>query len=93
MAEDRISKLSRRFSTHAVGRRSTSDRIRERRSFYLDTGVVERLDKTYRDLNHDLYPQNVSKSEFIETLIAYGLDRLPDLKAALQQAPVESQLS
>lgn len=83
MPEDRISKLSQRFRTHAVGRKPTSNRTRERHSFYLDAEVVARLDKVYRAVNHELYPDSVTKSAFLETLIEYGLDNVSDLKAAL----------
>ncbi len=36
MSEDRIAKLSQRFNRHTVGRRPSSTRNRERRSFYID---------------------------------------------------------
>ena len=91
MSEDRISKLSKRFQTHAVGRPKTSPRTRERRSFYLDGELVDRLDKTYRDLNHELHPGSVSKSEFLEVLIEFGLNHRAELKAVLvQDAPSAS---
>jgi hypothetical protein len=93
MPEDRIARLSKRFKTHAVGRRPATERTRERRSFYLDTDLVDRLDKTYRDLNHDLYPKAVSKSAFLETLIEYGLDHLGELKAALAQLPEAADIA
>lgn len=87
MPEDRISRLSKRFQQHAVGRRPTSDRTRERRSFYLDANLVERLDQTYRDLNYELYRSGgISKSAFLETVIEYGLAHLPELKDTLSQS-------
>lgn len=86
MADDRIAKLSQRFSRHAVGRPAQGNRTRERRSFYLDVELTQRLDQAYRDLNHDLYPQTVSKSAFLETLIEYGLEHLDALKPLLTQA-------
>jgi len=86
MAEDRISRLSKRFETHAVGRQPTSTRSRERKSFYLDGQLVERLDKTYRDVSHELYPSALSKSVFLETLLEYGLHHLPELKASLKES-------
>ena len=85
MPDDRISKLSERFRTHAVGRRATSNRTRERHSFYLDAELVTRLDQTYRAVNHELYPGSVTKSAFLEALIEYGLDHVADLKSALAQ--------
>lgn len=83
MPDDRISKLSQRFRTHAVGRKPTSNRTRERHSFYLDVELVTRLDKTYRAVNHELYPDNITKSAFLETLIEVGLDHLTEIKDAL----------
>lgn len=85
MSEDRIARLSKRFRTHAAGRPPTSPRLRERRSFYLDAELVERLDKAYRDLNHRLYPSSVSKSAFLETVIEYGLNHIADVETALTQ--------
>jgi len=86
MKKDRISQLSERFKTHAVGRPSTGSRSRERRSFYLDADLVTNVDETYRKLNHDLYPKQVSKSVFLEVLIQYGLDHLSEITAMLPDA-------
>jgi hypothetical protein len=86
MSDDRIAKLSQRFSKHAVGRKPTTTRTRERRSFYLDADLTGRIDQVYRDLNHTLYPRSVSKSVFLETVIEYGLEHLEDLKPILLQA-------
>lgn len=87
MPEDRISKLSQRFKSHSVGRKPESTRNRERKSFYLDTELATQLDTTYKNVNHDLFPQSVSKSAFLETIIEYGLDHLPEIKELLRQIP------
>lgn len=89
MSEDRISRLSQRFKTHAVGRKPTSNRARERQSFYLDAELVERLDKTYKDLNHELYPKSLTKAGFLEGLLEYGLDHLSEVKTALSEPSAE----
>lgn len=86
MADDRIAKLSQRFSRHAVGRQPTATRSRERRSFYLDSELTERLDQAYRQLQHELYPRPLTKSVFLETVLEYGLAHLDELKALLAQA-------
>jgi hypothetical protein len=72
----RIAKLSERFKPH-TGRPKLSTKQRERRSYYLDTEITERLDKDYKEFSHQVYPQTVSKSVFIETIIEYGLANLP----------------
>jgi hypothetical protein len=84
--EDRISRLSQRFRTHGVGRKPTSTRARERHSFYLDGELVERLDKIYRELNHQLYPRNLSKSTFLETLLEYSLNHLAEVRSVLSSS-------
>ena len=86
MADDRIAKLSQRFNRHQVGRKPSATRTRERRSFYLDADLTSRIDHVYKDLNHSLYPQTVSKSVFLETVLEYGLEHLDDLKPILAQA-------
>jgi hypothetical protein len=86
MADDRIAKLSERFSRHQVGRKPAAPRNRERRSLYLDGALLERLDREHRALNHALYPQSVNKAVFLETLIEYGLAHLDELEADLRQA-------
>lgn len=87
MPDDRISKLSQRFKSHAVGRKPESTRNRERKSFYLDTDLAAQLDTVYKAVNHDLFPQSVSKSAFLETIIEYGLDHLPEVKELLRDIP------
>ncbi len=82
---DRIDKLSQRFHRHAAGRPPTATPRRERRSFYLDGELTQRIDATYREVAHQLHPQTVSKSVFLETLIEFGLNRLPELTAAVQK--------
>lgn len=80
---DRISRLSKRFTTHAVGRQKTSERNRERKSFYLDGDLVSRMDQAYREINHALYPKRVSKSTFLETIIERGIDDREELQSLL----------
>ena len=95
MPDDRITKLSQRFKTHAVGRRPAAIRARERHSFYLDGELVERVDKTFRDVAHELHPLIVNKSVFLETLIEHGLEHLDELKATIRaaQPPVGEDIS
>jgi hypothetical protein len=85
MSEDRIERLSKRFSTHAVGRPRRTSRARARHTFYIDTDLVNRLDRVYQEVNHELYPKQVNKSTFLETLIEYGLGHIADLKTTLSE--------
>jgi hypothetical protein len=87
MPEDRISRLSQRFRTHATGRRPSTTRTRERQSLYLDIDLVKRIDKTHKALSHELYPARVGKSDVLEALLEYGLEHLAEIKAQLGQEP------
>lgn len=93
MSDDRIAKLSQRFTRHTVGRKPAATRTRERRSFYIDGDLVARLDQIYKDVNHELYPHTVSKSVFLETVIEYGLDHLDALKPLLIESAENSSAS
>jgi hypothetical protein len=88
MSDSRISELSKRFSRHATkggGRPPETTKTRERKSFYLDSDLVNRLDQAYRTLNHDLFPQQISKSTFLETILERGLTNIDELKTVLSQ--------
>lgn len=83
MSEDRIAKLSQRFTKHSLGHKPFAPRSRERRSFYMASDLTERIDRIYQEVNHELYPHPISKSLFLETIIEFGLDNVDDLKPLL----------
>jgi len=85
MADDRISRLSQRFRTHATGRKPTSNRIRERQSLYLDAELMGRVDQTHNEVGHQLYPVKVGKATFLEALLEYGLAHLDEVKQELKR--------
>ena len=81
--QDRIAKLSQRFKTHATGRPKSQSKNRERQSFYLDADLTERIDRTYKDIAHELYPRPISKSMFLETMLEHGLENIMVIKSRL----------
>lgn len=83
--EDRIAKLSQRFKTHVTGRLRNNNKNRERQSFYLDAALTERIDKTYKEIGHQLYPKPISKSVFLETLLEFGLENIQAVKSRLSE--------
>jgi hypothetical protein len=91
--EDRIAKLSQRFKTHATGRPKTKQKNRERQSFYLDADLTVQIDNAYKDIDHQLYPNSISKSTFLETIIEYGLENLQEIKARLKTIATEGNNS
>ena len=90
--KSRIEKLSERFKPH-TGRPRQSSKDRERRSYYLDTGIAARLDSDYKEFNHQVYPHTVSKSVFIETILEYGLDNIQSIKEVLKSKSRQGSLS
>ncbi len=87
MSNDRISKLSERFQRHTGGGRPPeTNKTRERKSFYIDAALVARLDQAFRAINHELYPKQVSKSTFLETIMERGLADMDAIKAELTQS-------
>ena len=83
--DERISKLSQRFKTHSTGRPKRTPKQRERQSLYLDVALTERMDQTYKDLAHRLYPKPLSKSAFLEALLEYGLENLEAIASRLSK--------
>jgi hypothetical protein len=81
----RIQKLSERFKPRPSERKAASRERRERRSFYLDVGIMERIDKEHKTYNHQAFPHTVNKSVFMEAILEYGMDNL-DAVAKLIQA-------
>jgi hypothetical protein len=89
MADDRISELSKRFKRHGVGRPPTAHRERARHSFYLDSDLISKIDQAFKDLNHRLYPKQVSKSEFLEAFMQHGLEHIEAIEITLSAAGEE----
>ena len=83
--EDRIARLSQRFKSHVGGRPKNDQKSWERQSLYLDANLIERVDKTYKDIQHQLYPQPISKSAFLETILEYGLENIEAIKSHLSE--------
>ena len=68
-----------------AGEKGRPKRARVHRSIYLEQGIYDRLGEAYKTTNHELYPQEVRKSTFIETCITYALDHLPEIKTLLRK--------
>ncbi len=86
---DRIAALSSRFSSATDEVALTepapvpATRSRGRHTFYVDSALVAQLDQAYRDTAHALYPAQVSKSDFLEAMISYGLDHIEEMTGRL----------
>ena len=91
--EDRIARLSQRFRAHAGGRPKSDQKNRERQSLYLDANLMERVDKSYRDIHHELYPKDINKSSFLEAILEYGLRNIEAIKSRLSETAEASEAS
>jgi hypothetical protein len=91
--EDRIARLSQWFKSHAGGRPKNDQKSRERQSLYLDANLIERVDKMYKDIHHQLYPKSISKSVFLETILEYGLENINAIKSRLSETAETSENS
>jgi hypothetical protein len=58
---------------------------RTRHSFYLDIAVVRSLEQAYKQTCHELYPREMSKSDFLEECFRYALSDLDTIKCHLSQ--------
>jgi hypothetical protein len=58
---------------------------RERHSLYLDNAVVERTAQAYKDTAYDLYPAEITKSDFLEACLEYALGHLDQIKVSLTE--------
>jgi hypothetical protein len=80
--------LSRKQQTLEGGDLAESEQIvskRTRHSFYLDTAVVRSLDQADKRTFHELYPREISKSDFLEECIRYALSKLVKIQWNLGQ--------
>lgn len=86
---ERIAAIAKRFQ-HRHNRHPTSGekerpkRVRVHNSIYLDQALLDQLGEAYRTTSHELYPQELLKSTFLEACIGYALDHLPDIKTILR---------
>jgi len=80
----RIAKLSERFKPHGAEPKK-SPKQRQRRSFYLDVEIMERIDREHKEFNHQTYPHTVGKSVFMEAILEYGMNNLPAVRALIEE--------
>jgi len=88
MTEDtneHITTTAKSTGNRTSGEKEQRERPRVHRSIYLERTLYDRLGEAYKTTSHELYPQEVRKSTFIEACIAYALDHLSDIKTVLRK--------
>ncbi len=71
-------------------RRRSNKPDRARQSLHFANQGMKDLDEAYRQAEHDAYPTKLNKANFIEALIAYGIEHAADVvKLALERQSEE----
>jgi hypothetical protein len=90
--EDRLKALSQRFSKKAdepdpetKSATPKKEVARKRHSLYLDNALVGLCDQAYKQMAHELYPTEVSKSEYLEACLKFALQHQDEIKKSLIQ--------
>lgn len=89
--EDRLKALSQRFSKREEDPAPESkpaaapkkEVARRRHSLYLDNALVGLCDQAYKQAAHELYPAEISKSDFLEACLKFALQHQDEIKKSL----------
>src|SRR5215472_12118880 len=93
--EDRLKKLSERFSNTAsnpvpeqqpAAAPVKKEVARRRHSLYLDNALVGLCDQAYKQMAHELYPAEINKSDFLEACLKFALQHQDEIKKSLTQS-------
>ena len=91
--EDRLKALSQRFSKKGEDaapemKPATPKKevTRRRHSLYLDNGLVGLCNQAYKQMAHELYPTEISKSEYLEACLKFALQHQDEIKKSLIQS-------
>jgi hypothetical protein len=91
--EDRLKALSQRFSKKADDPAPETkpaapkkEVARRRHSLYLDNALVGLCDQAYKQAAHELYPAEISKSDFLEACLKFALQHQDEIKQSLIQS-------
>ena len=69
-----------------AGDRQTTKQLkskRDRRSLYMDDTTLRKLNDAYKQLNHDVFPQEIKKVSFLAAIVSVALDHGDELRDSL----------
>ena len=83
----RIEALKQRFDTPVRETTSSepSNNTRRRHSVYIDQLLMQRVDEMYKQVQHEIFPKEITKSAFMEQLMGQGLENIDKVKDALSR--------
>ena len=81
----RIEALKQRFDTPVRETTSSepSNNTRRRHSVYIDQLLMQRVDEMYKQIQHEIFPKEITKSAFMEQLMEQGLENIDKVRNAL----------
>jgi hypothetical protein len=86
--QKRIEALGQRFSQDVTPVKPqpavSANNNRKRHSIYIDADLMKRIDDIFRQVEHEVYPAEMTKSLFLEKLLEKGLENLEAVKALLK---------
>lgn len=91
-SDERLKALSQRFSKKIEDPNPETKPVtpkkevsRRRHSLYLDNSLVGLCDQAYKQMAHELYPTELSKSEYLEACLKFALQHQDEIKQSLTQ--------
>jgi hypothetical protein len=88
MAEERIEAMRQRLvhkqPTKTEQQRREHDRSRH--TLYLDKTLVKQIDQAFKDTAHEVYPQEVTKADYLEACLKFALAHQDQVKTFLLSA-------
>jgi hypothetical protein len=88
MAEDRLKTMGQRF-THkqpTKPEQQKRDHDRSRHTLYLDNTLVKQIDQAFKQTQHEVYPQEVTKADYLEACLKFALAHPDQVKTFLLSA-------
>jgi hypothetical protein len=58
---------------------------RVRQSLYLSKAVLARVDKAFKEMEHDFYPLEIDKAEYLETCLLFAIEREEEIKELIEE--------
>ena len=62
---------------------------RRRHSLYFSDKLNTDLERAFRQVAHDIFPQAIEKSDFLEMCFLYCLEHIDDIRSALRETAKE----
>ncbi len=88
MAEDRLNTLRSRIARDKQPTKPEQhkEHDRSRHTLYLDKTLIKLIDQAFKETEHEVYPQEVTKADYLEACLKYALAHQEQVKTFLLSA-------